>query len=285
MPRARKTKVEGGGPSRSAGGRPRKALAAPPPDEAAEEPGAAASMPDAPAAEPPPSAEAAPSPPSPEPPYFVVPKLRLNAPPPRPQPPVVLKREDAMRRALITRECSNDACDCAAAGHPPPLLGEAGVEHSFLCQLHWCYAREIGCCDLDFRRGSDGREHAANGWCFCLEGAFSRPECPLIPHERPRIITTEADGTEWPYVPIVAHGGKRRIKMCLDAGGCHCNTPGTYVPMCPFRMNAATRRRRGDEVARMRGHSMWHDRERLGCPSLPSPPVSPGWKRFRHDPD
>eukprot|EP00966_Prymnesium_polylepis_P160766 3715453-Prymnesium_polylepis.1 len=36
-------------------------------------------------------------------------------------------------------------------------------------------------------------------------------------------------------------------------------------------MNAATRRRRGDEVARMRGHNMWHDRERLGCPSLPCP--------------
>eukprot|EP00966_Prymnesium_polylepis_P251757 5820396-Prymnesium_polylepis.1 len=63
-----------------------------------------------------------------------------------------------MRRALIAREYSNDACDCAEAAHPPPLLGEAGVEHSFLCQLRWyyMYAREIGCCDLDFRRGSDG---------------------------------------------------------------------------------------------------------------------------------
>eukprot|EP00966_Prymnesium_polylepis_P185988 4311020-Prymnesium_polylepis.1 len=47
--------------------------------------------------------------------------------------------------------------------------------------------------------------------------------------------------------------------------------------MCPFRMNAATRRRRarGDEVARMRGHGMRHDRERLGWGGRTSHPGGP----------
>ena len=57
--------------------------------------------------------------------------------------------------------------------------------------------------------------------------------------------------------------------------------------MCPIRMNVAMGRQRGDEVAQMRvgtqgGHSLWHGRGRFGSPCLPSPPVSPGWKRFRH---
>lgn len=287
MPKAQKGKVAGAQP-RVGVGRPPKRPAQPPVEEKNEDEDAqvVASAPSV-LAEPSPSAGRTTPPPPPEPPVFAVPTLRLNAPPPPAKPPDHLSRDDVMRRARLARDYDNDACDCAEAGAPAP--GDADfVEHSFLCHLHWCYAREVGCCELSFRRASNGLEYAENGWCKCFDGAFSRPGEGKWPRERCKIVTTDADGSEWPRVPPPPVGyGERRVKMCnFTTGGrmgCDCGAPGTYVPMCPFRQCVVTGKQRADRVAQVRGHSLWHDQERFGSPSLPSPPVSPGWKAHRHE--
>jgi hypothetical protein len=293
MPKGKKSKVDGA-QLRVAVGRPRKHPAQPPPEEEGEgEADVAGPLPDVPA-EPlqssptPLTAERALTPSPLDSDAFTVPVLRLNAPPPPAKPPYILSQEDVMRRSRLIHEHDNNACSCSKAGAPAP--GDADfVEHSFLCQLHWCYAREIGCCELDLIRESNGLEYARNAWCRCLDGAFSRPAEQIWPHERCQIITTDASGTEWPYVPPPLAGyGERRVKCCsFTTGGkgglgCDCGAPGTYVPMCPFRKCAVTGKRRADRVAEMRGHSLWHDQDRFGPSSFPSPLVSPGWKHCRH---
>lgn len=136
----------------------------------------------------------------------------------------------------------------------------------------------VGCCDLDFRRDPNGLEYAQNAWCNCLEGAFARPMEGVRRLERCRFYSGNSNGTEWPFVPV-----ETRARLCdFTSMHCDCCTPGTYVPMCPYRLNAATGERRGDEVANMRGHSMWQSGERFGSPALPSLPASPSWERSRH---
>ena len=97
--------------------------------------------------------------------------LRLNAPRPLACPPAALSREDSKRRTRILTEEHNDACECVEMGLPPPEHPNF-TEHSPFCQVHVCYAREVGCCDPDFKRQNSGLELAENLPCTCLEGAF-----------------------------------------------------------------------------------------------------------------
>jgi hypothetical protein len=82
-----------------------------------------------------------------------------------------LSREDSKRRTRILNEEPNDACECVEMGLPPPEHPDF-TEHSPFCQVHVCYAREVGCCDPDFKRQKNGLEEAQNLPCSCLEGAF-----------------------------------------------------------------------------------------------------------------
>ena len=291
MPKAKKTKVDGAQPSKNPGGRPRKALAENLPDLAVEEPAEAACAPVPAAEQEVLCTERTPTPPPAEPPLITVPKLRLNAPRPPVKPPAILSEQDVMRRAHILSEEHNDACNCEQLGAPAP--GDKDfVEHSFLCQLHVCYAREVGCCEADFRREYDGREYAHNPPCDCLDGAFPPGRKrrvasfgPLRRRERFRVERNEP--SEWPYVEE-HRCGKVCGDVCESLAGicaCECRAPGRYVPMCPYRLNAVTGERRGDEVARARGHAIYEDRERFGGPSVPSLPASPTWKESRMRPD
>ena len=137
MSKANKAKVEGGGPSRNAGGRPRKRPADPPP----EEPplmahGDAAGSFGAPADDPPPSAPEPPSAPTP-----AAEPVSMDSPPWEPTPsepppggwcyvlpadpnwrspsglvrPKFLHPRQAKQKARIMREYNNAACSCAEA--------------------------------------------------------------------------------------------------------------------------------------------------------------------------
>lgn len=213
--------------------------------------------------------------------------LRLNAPRPLACPPAALSREDSKRRTRILTEEHNDACECVEMGLPPPEHPNF-TEHSPFCQVHVCYAREVGCCDPDFKRQKNGKIMA---WrrritCLaprCLEGAFEwgwRRGCLRCEGvgKRERLRRYVHDPTEWPSSNSVDAGHRGRRLLCVSLH-CECDSIGRYVPTCPFRLNAATGKCRGDEVANARGYALYHSgnwrRERFGSPSLPSLPVSP----------
>ena len=209
--------------------------------------------------------------------------LRLNAPRPLACPPAALSREDSKRRTRILTEEHNDACECVEMGLPPPEHPNF-TEHSPFCQVHVCYAREVGCCDPDFKRQDSGLERAENLPCTCLEGAFEFGwRRGLVPGfeavgQRERLRRYVHDPTEWPSSNSVDAGHRGRRLLCVSLH-CECDSIGRYVPTCPFRLNAATGKCRGDEVANARGYALYHSgnwrRERFGSPSLPSLPVSP----------
>jgi hypothetical protein len=135
------------------------------------------------------------------------------------------------------------------------------TEHSPFCQVHVCYAREVGCCDPDFKRQNNGLGEAQNLPCSCLEGAFEwgwRRGCLRVEAvgKRERLRQYVHDPTEWPSSNSIDAGSRGRRLLCVGEG-CECVSIGRYVPTCPFRLNAATGKRRGNAVANARGHALY----------------------------
>ena len=196
--------------------------------------------------------------------------------------------EDQHPTVKIFLDYDNSRCSCAKVGMP--ASGDAGfIDHSMFCQRYGCYAYEVGCCDPDIRRHAPDHkyEEACNLPCYCLEPAFPWPYCPASRRERFRpsvVVHPDMLLSEW-RVLDPDHVGQR-LGLCVHwalraSRGCMCNgAPGTWVPTCPFNVDASGRRR-GDIVAQKRGHALWMDRARFGSPSLPSLPVSPETERFR----
>lgn len=290
MKKPNKTKV--GDATRNAGGRPRKQ---PVENLPADTPAPALLPPAPPLPTPPPTESQQPSeqppdvptravnpwPLSTDPAVACIPHLRLNARPPPTSTPskTPLSHEDVLRRARLLAERPNDACSCADVGAPAP--GDPGfVEHSFLCQIYHCYAREVGCCSPHFLRESKGLEYAHNLMCECFEGAFAPDRiCPLMARERPRVFR---EARLWPSAACILPSGEsrgsggRHMKRCDHVASCLCETYGTYVPTCPWRRNAASGKLRGEELAWARGHAFYDCNDaRIGSESLPSPPWSP----------
>lgn len=169
MPKPKKSKIDGAGPSRNAGGRPRNRPAEPPSEESPLQAFADAAAPAAPAATPS-TAEAA-KPSDPQPPPAPASSNSAITPPWDPTPtdppsggwcfwhpndrnwrypsglvqPRQLTMRQAQQKAVILKTYDNGACTCAASGEPAP--GDPDfVEHCMFCQIYKCYAYEVGCC-------------------------------------------------------------------------------------------------------------------------------------------
>jgi hypothetical protein len=159
--------------------------------------------------------------------------LRLNDPRPLACPPAALSREDSKRRTRILTETHNDACECVEMGLPPPEHPDF-TEHSPFCQVHVCYAREVGCGDPDFKRQNNGLELAENLPCTCLEGAFEFGwRWGLVPGveavgKRERLRRYVHDPTEWPSSNSVDAGHRGRRLLCVGLH-CDCASIGRYV--------------------------------------------------------
>ena len=100
-----------------------------------------------------------------------------------------------------------------------PLSIQTLLDYSPFCQaVHVCYAREVGCCDPDFKRQNSGLELAENLPCTCLEGAFEFGlRRGLVPGfeavgKRERLRRYVHDPTEWPSSNSV-DAGHRPIEV------------------------------------------------------------------------
>jgi hypothetical protein len=125
-------------------------------------------------------------------------------------------------------------------GLPPPERSDF-AEHSPFCQVHVCYAREVGCCDPDFKRQESGLEEAQNLPCS---------SAPASREHSNRVGGEAACDTGWANVngfsdtcmtplstcpssnSIDADSRGRRL-LCVGEG-CECDYIGRYVPTCPL---------------------------------------------------
>ena len=168
MPSAKKSEVAGAGPSRSAGGRPRKRPAESPPEEPPPQPPdalpakvqettcsaeLAASEPES--SLPPQPLELPPWKPTPtDPPMFPDPRARWryarpisnDRVPSAIKMPRFLSRRQVEQKVELQRRYpyNNGICTCENGGLPSS--GD-DADHSMFCQLYKCYACEIGCCE------------------------------------------------------------------------------------------------------------------------------------------
>ena len=273
MPRAKKSKVEGAGPSRSAGGRPRKHPAELPPEAPPLEPSevpAVQTLGTASSAQPPES-ESSPAPtmlpqtleaplwePTPtNPPRFPhPPRWRYNQPlstdvvPSWIVRPRFLSRLQVEQKAALKRKRPyiNGVCTCEKDGVPSASTETA---HSMFCQLYRCYAYEAGGCDgrVDPPKSKDDPT-IMTGWeCECIQFAFDPDydtggeNADLLISRSRRHVRSHVDE----YGLIDRPGG--RALRC----NCECNyVGGPYVPMCPFRPHGVTGLARGDMYKRLR---------------------------------
>ena len=275
MHKPKKSTVAGAGPSRSAGGRPRKRPVEPPPDNPLSE--ASVSVEQATTVAAPvqqPSLERSPSP-APEPPPSEL--IHPPEPPPwEPTPtdppsggswryqtplsndtvPSCIKRSkfltsvQAQQRAELLRKRPyiNGICTCGVGGSPSASNED---RHSMFCKLYKCYSYEASCCE-------------------------GRVIAPRSKDDPTMISWWDCDCIEYAFDPLYDLGGEfaesllRRARRCTPGhrdedgfvdrpGGraLHCNCEcgylgGPYIPMCPFRPHGVTGLARGDMYPRLR---------------------------------
>ena len=179
--------------------------------------------------------------------------------------PMFLNPRQAQQKASIMARYSNAACSCADLGCPTPSDADF-VDHSMFCQIHKCYAYEVGCCDGRVISVDENGDMQHCWDCNCVEYAFP-PGIPELPdrvwNERRHVRGRRGD-IGWPECP----GGRSLVCSCCDAPG------GPYVPLCPFRRHAGTGLCRGDLYASLR--RMWNARAaNTGDFEWDEPPVQP----------
>ena len=191
MPRAKKSKVDGGGPSRSAGGRPRKRPAEPPPEEPPPEaPDGAAGASSAPPVAEPADADPAPveaAPPAPEPqawePTPTAPPFggswRYRTPLSSDTVPSSIVRPRCLSRKQVDQRLelkgkypyNNGICSCQNTGLP---FSGNDSDHSMFCQLYKCFAYEVGCCEGRVYAPKAKDDPTMTWWwdCECIQYGF-----------------------------------------------------------------------------------------------------------------
>ena len=124
--------------------------------------------------------------------------------------------------------CDNAWCDCADRG--VALLGQ----HDMFCQLHKCYAAEIGCCtgrdslDIDLPCSCKG---------FCISYLGSQFQMFAEPHFREgRHIRAPWPDRRMRYWPMPQQPG-RRVNQCSCENG---EAFGRYVPLCPYHSHGVS---------------------------------------------
>lgn len=189
--------------------------------------------------------------------------LESTEPPPSVSPPA----PPASASSTIDR--SNDACSCGAsrAGYD--------VEHDMVCPIWKCFAWEVGCCDGRMATSHHlYREVSMCDWqCQCIETALD-PGWNDEPRERfmPAHASTTFGGWRVPR--------RRWLGRRLEDQRCSCwlgcGSVGRYFG-CPLGINGATGKRRGDEIAQIRGHKIYMGEggQEVFGEELPSPPESP----------
>lgn len=292
MRKPNKSKVDGGGASRNAGGRPRKQLCQPSSEETPSEPLSTtyeerAGASSAPAHAKPPNFEPPPaplSPPSPEqlpweptptdPPTggwsYCSPVSFVRCPSSFVHPRfLTLAQVDQKEKLRLRHPYNNGICSCQSDG-----LHSSGddSEHLMFCQLYKCYAHEVGCCDGRIYAAKSKHDPTMTWWrdCECIAHAFDPDydiggKCTEILFRSARRRTrshTDEDG-------LVDRPGGRALRC-----ECGCGyVGGPYVPMCPFRPHGVTGLARGDMYKRLR--LAWGVREGLEWPDPPHMPPSP----------
>ena len=272
MPRAKKSKVEGAGPSRSAGGRPRKRPAESPPEEPPPQPPdalpakaqettcsaePAASEPES--SLPPQPLELPPWKPTPtDPPMFPDPRARWryarpisnDRVPSAIKMPRFLSRRQVEQKVELQRRYpyNNGICTCENGGLPSS--GD-DADHSMFCQLYKCYACEIGCCEGRVYAPKSKDDPTMTWWwdCDCIEYAFD-PLYDIGGEDAELLIRSSRRHTRSHFDEhgFVDRPGGRAL-FC----DCECGyLGGPYVPMCPFRPHGVTGLARGDMCKRLR---------------------------------
>lgn len=275
MHKAKKAKVEGTAPNRNtAGRRPKTAVEAAPAEAVVEE---AAALPAAASRHAPDDAAVEANEPAAAPPEPAAARMPIDKRPCAAREAALKRARVALRRARIIKAWDNSMCDCAEMSAPAP--GEPDfIEHHMLCQIHRCYAYEIGCCDGvvfddELTRLTD-EEHVLP--CMCIAPAFGIPQCEGFwghygeDDPRQRYTVGHRDDACW-HEPVHAGRNLKPSKCCV------CGRPdpipclGRYVPMCPARRHAVSGKMRGDLVAEQRGHAIENGWSFVGT-HLPTPP-------------
>ena len=154
--------------------------------------------------------------------------------------------------------CDNSWCECADRG--VALLGQ----HDMFCQLHKCYAAEIGCCS-----GRDSLHMDMH--CMC-KGFIIDYNRSLDMFADPRFREGRHIRAPWPdrdmrYWPTPQEPG-RWVNQCSCESG---QSFGRYVPLCPYHLHGVSGKPRGEHAAERRGHAIVVDGDWFGL-DLPPPP-------------
>ena len=155
--------------------------------------------------------------------------------------------------------CDNAWCDCGDRG--VALLGQ----HDMFCQLHKCYAAEIGCCS--------GRDSLNMDMpCSCKGFLISYPGSQFQMCAEPNFREGRHIRAPWPdrrmrYWPTPQEPGRRVNQCSCDNGEAY----GRYVPLCPYHAHGVSGKPRGEHAAERRGHAIVIDGDWFGIHLRPPP--------------
>ena len=155
--------------------------------------------------------------------------------------------------------CDNSWCDCAERGTALP------GQHDMFCQLHKCYAAEIGCCS-----GRDPLNMEMHCECkgfFIHVCATSLGMCAEQRVREGRHIRAPWPDRSMRYWPTPQEPGRWVNQCSCDNGEAY----GRYVPLCPYHLHGVSGKPRGEHAAERRGHAIIIDGDWFGI-HLPPPP-------------